>query len=102
MDSTTVALPDGLAAVRAGCGGRVAQGGRAALKPTVRLDLRAGQPDGPLLSDGRAQDKTGPLRHAPPPGCGNDPERRTVYERRANSQQKADSQGQRGGWRRRR
>jgi hypothetical protein len=67
MDSTTVALPDGLASVWAGCGGRVEQGGRAALKLTVRLDLCGGRLDGPLLSDGRAQDKATPLQQAPLP-----------------------------------
>ena len=67
LDSTTVALPDGLAAVWAGCGGRVEQGSRAALKLTVRLDLCAGQLDGPLLGDGRAQDKATPLQRAPLP-----------------------------------
>jgi hypothetical protein len=70
MDSTTVALPDGLAAVWVGCGGRVAEGSQAALKLTVRLDLCTGHLDGPLPSDGRAQDKSSPLQHAPlPPGA---------------------------------
>ena len=70
MDSTTVALPDGLASVWAGCGGRVPQGGQAALKLTVRLDLCTGSLDGPVLTAGRAQDKTSPLQHAPlPPGA---------------------------------
>lgn len=67
VDSTTVSLPDGLATVWAGCGGRVADGCRAALKLTVRLDLRRGQLDGPLLGDGRAQDKATPLQQAPLP-----------------------------------
>jgi hypothetical protein len=70
MDSTTVALPDGLAAVWAGCGGRVEQGSQAALKLTVALDLCGGTLDGPLLSDGHAQDKTTPLQHAPLPAGG--------------------------------
>jgi hypothetical protein len=70
MDSTTVALPDGLATVWAGCGGRVAQGAQAALKLTVRLDLCTGRLDGPDLRAGRAQDKTAPLQQAPlPPGA---------------------------------
>ena len=70
MDSTTVALPDGLGHIWAGCGGRVPQGGQAALKLTVRLDLCTGHLDGPVLAAGRAQDKTSPLQHAPlPPGA---------------------------------
>jgi hypothetical protein len=70
VDSTTIALPDGLAAVWAGCGGRVEAGSQAALKLTVGLDLCGGPLAGPLLSDGRAQDKTGALQHAPlPPGA---------------------------------
>lgn len=70
LDSTTVALPDGLATVWAGCGGRVPQGGQAALKLTVRLDLCTGGLDGPVLTAGRAQDKASALQHAPlPPGA---------------------------------
>ena len=66
LDSTTVALPDGLATVWVGCGGRVPQGGQSALKLTVALDLVEGR----LMmvpSDGRAQDKSSPLQHAPLP-----------------------------------
>jgi hypothetical protein len=70
LDSTTVALPDGLATVWAGCGGRVATGTRAALKLTVRLDLCTGRLDGPVPSAGRAQDKASPAQQAPlPPGA---------------------------------
>lgn len=42
LDSSTIRLPDGLAEVWAGCGGRVARGTRAALKLAVRLDLCTG------------------------------------------------------------
>ena len=70
MDSTTVALPDALATVWAGCGGRVEQGSQAALKLTVRLDLCTGRLDGPVPSAGRAQDKSSPLQREPlPPGA---------------------------------
>jgi len=70
MDSTTVALPDGLAQVWAGCGGRVPQGSQAGLKLTVRLDLGTGRLAGPVLTAGRAQDKSSALQHAPlPPGA---------------------------------
>jgi hypothetical protein len=70
LDSTTVALPDALATVWAGCGGRVAAGTQAALKLAVRLDLVRGRLDGPVLSPGRAQDKASALQAAPlPPGA---------------------------------
>lgn len=66
LDSTTIALPDGLAAVWAGCGGRVERGGQSALKLTVALDLVRGRL-AVAPSDGRAQDKSSPLQHAPLP-----------------------------------
>lgn len=69
LDSTSVALPDALAEVWVGCGGRVTQGSQAALKLTVALDLRTGALAS-LPSDGRTQDKSSPLQHAPlPPGA---------------------------------
>jgi hypothetical protein len=47
----------------------VPQGAAAALKLTVRFDLGRGQLDGPVLSAGRAQDRSSVLHHAPlPPG----------------------------------
>ena len=66
MDSTTIALPDGLASVWAGCGGRVEQGSQSALKLTVALDLVEGRL-ALAPSDGRAQDKSSPVQHAPLP-----------------------------------
>lgn len=66
LDSTTIALPDGLATVWAGCGGRVEQGSQSALKLTVALDLVEGRL-AIAPSDGRAQDKSSPLQHAPLP-----------------------------------
>jgi hypothetical protein len=69
MDSTTVSLPDALAAIGVGCGGRVTQGSQSALKLTVRLDLRTGRLER-LPGDGRAQDKSRPRQHAElPPGA---------------------------------
>jgi hypothetical protein len=67
-DSSTIRLPDALAAVWAGCGG--SSGGEAAVKLQVRLDLRTGQLRGPVLTDGRAQDKQAPQQHweLPPAG----------------------------------
>ena len=67
LDSSTIALPDGLADHWAGCGGRVAQGSQAALKLTVCLDLCAGGLTGPIVSAGRAQDRASSLQQAPVP-----------------------------------
>ena len=69
LDSTTVALPDALADVWVGCGGRGARGSQAALKLTVALDLGTGRLAA-LPSAGKTQDKASPLQHAPlPPGA---------------------------------
>jgi hypothetical protein len=67
LDSSTIALPDGLAQVWQGCGGRVAQGSAAALKLAVRLDLCRGRLDGPVVTAGRSQDRASPLQHASVP-----------------------------------
>lgn len=64
LDCTTVRLPDALAAVWRGCGGRTGRGTQAALKRQVRLDLAGGRMEGPLVLDGRTQDKAGPLHDA--------------------------------------
>jgi hypothetical protein len=70
LDSSTIALPDGLAEHWAGCGGRVAKGTQAALKTTVQLDLCGGRLDGPVVTAGRTQDRSSPLQHAAvPPGA---------------------------------
>lgn len=52
-------LPDALAAVWQGCGGRQPEHTLAAVKLQVRVDLRTGRLEGPQLQDGRASD------HAP-------------------------------------
>jgi hypothetical protein len=67
LDCTTIRLPDALADVWRGCGGRTGRGTQSALKLQVRLDLAGGGLDGPVLLDGRTQDKTGPLHEAPLP-----------------------------------
>jgi hypothetical protein len=67
LDCTTITLPDALAAVWPGCGGRTAQGTQAALKVQVRLDLACGALEGPALLSGRTQDKAGPWHTAPLP-----------------------------------
>lgn len=61
LDSSTVTLPDALAAHWAGCGGG---GPEAAVKLQVRLELRAGELAGPYLEPGRASDRATPLQHA--------------------------------------
>jgi hypothetical protein len=67
LDCTTVRLPDALAEIWQGCGGRTGRGTQAALKLQVRLDLAGGAMEGPVLLDGRTQDKAGPLHGAPLP-----------------------------------
>ncbi len=70
LDCTTVRLPDALAALWPGGGGRVPQGTAAALKRQVRLELTHGRLEGPALVAGRTPDKAGPLHAAPlPPGA---------------------------------
>lgn len=60
-DSTTIALPDALASVWPGCGGRVPQGSQAALKVHLRLELLRGGLEGLELSDGRTHDRRSQL-----------------------------------------
>lgn len=65
LDSTTIGLPDTLATVWRGCGGRTGTGAQAALKVTVRFDLLGGRLTGPELDHGRTQDRATALQHAP-------------------------------------
>jgi hypothetical protein len=65
-DSTTIGLPDALAAVWSGTGERTGHN-QAGLKLQVRFDLCTGQLTGPLLQAGRAQDRTSPLQTTPVP-----------------------------------
>lgn len=65
LDSTTVGLPDALAATWRGCGGRTGRGAEAALKVTVRLDLVSGRLTGPELGAGRTQDRATAAQRAP-------------------------------------
>ena len=66
QDSSIINLPDALAAVWQGC--RDGQGGHtAALKIQVRLDIRTGTLFGPLLEDGRTNDRGSPSQSAPVP-----------------------------------
>jgi hypothetical protein len=70
QDSTTITLPDALAALWPGCGGSSAPGTSAALKTQVQFNLTDGQLTHLDLQAGRAQDKTAPMQAAPlPPGA---------------------------------
>jgi hypothetical protein len=60
-DSTVIALPDRLASLWKGCGGRVEQGSAAALKVQIVFDLLRGRLQG-LLQPGRAQDRDAPTQ----------------------------------------
>jgi hypothetical protein len=69
QDSSTIALPDTLAAVWHGCGGSSALHTQAALKLQVRLELRTGQLQGPYLQHGRASDHAAALPSVLPAGA---------------------------------
>lgn len=69
QDSTTIVLPDALAAHAQGCGGQSTTNTAAALKCGLQLDLLRGRYTQLDLADGRAADQRLPLNHAPlPPG----------------------------------
>jgi hypothetical protein len=57
LDSSTVSLPEPLRGLFAGCGTSNPRAGNAAVKLTVAWDLKAGRLRGPLLDDGRRNDK---------------------------------------------
>ncbi len=65
IDSTTITVPEGVAAGWRSCGGRTATTPASAVKATVRLDLRCGRLTGPELNAGRTQDRGTALHHAP-------------------------------------
>lgn len=69
-DSTTITLPDLLAPLWPGCGGRVATNTRAALKVHLRWEFTTGAFDWLTLTDGRTSDRAA-ARDAPalPPGA---------------------------------
>jgi Transposase DDE domain len=64
QDSTTVTLPDALAAYWRGCGTKTGTGGEAAVKFQVRLDLASGQLCGLAVEQGRDSDQATPLQTA--------------------------------------
>ncbi len=61
QDGSTITLPPALAEVWQGCGGSGDEPS-AALKIQVGLDVRTGALQGPILQDGRSQDRTSPLQ----------------------------------------
>jgi len=64
QDGTTITLPDELARLWSGCGGRSETGTRAALKVQVQVNFSTGQVTHLDLQAGRAQDKTAPMQTA--------------------------------------
>lgn len=70
LESTTIRLPDTLAPVWPGCGGRVTTNTQAAVKVSIRWDLVTGHFDGPFLSAGRTQDRATAIQHLPTPAGG--------------------------------
>lgn len=67
QDSTTIVLPDELAAHARGNGGSSSTNTAAALKCGLQLDLLTGLLSHLDLADGRASDRALPLQHAPLP-----------------------------------
>jgi hypothetical protein len=67
QDSTTITLPDELAALWAGCGGRTDQGTQAALKVQLQFNYCSGQVTQLDLQAGRSQDKRAPMQTTPLP-----------------------------------
>ena len=65
-DSSTIHLPEALAAVWSGCGGS-AETSRSAVKLQVRWELSQGELEGPHLHDGRTHDRVATLAHPPLP-----------------------------------
>ena len=66
-DSTTITLPDAVAAIWPGCGGRVATNTQAALKVQGRWNLTTGALDFVALQAGRESDVAALDQAAPPP-----------------------------------
>jgi len=63
LDSSTITLPDELAATYPGCGGGDGQG-QAGLKLHVELNLSTGELRGPDLTPSRTSDRSSALQHA--------------------------------------
>lgn len=70
QDSSTIVLPDALAEVWEGCGGSTPENTASALKLQIRLNLTDGALCGPLVGDGRTNDRKSPIQSASlPPGA---------------------------------
>jgi hypothetical protein len=67
QDSSTIALPDALAVIYAGCGGSTAKNTSSALKIQIRLDLNTGKLAGPYLQPGKEHDRSSALEDMPLP-----------------------------------
>lgn len=65
-DSSTIALPNELAACWQGCGGAPEEG-QAAVKLHVRWELKPGSLQGPKLTHGRTNDRSSPFKEDPLP-----------------------------------
>ena len=61
-DSSTISLPNELAGVWAGCGNQSGTG-NAALKLETRIDMLRGDIDGPIIVDGRTNDRKAARQH---------------------------------------
>lgn len=70
LDSSTVVLPDALGTVWPGCGGSSPVGTAASVKLQAAVDLCTGALVGPLLVEGKAQDRNSALQNGVlPPGA---------------------------------
>ncbi len=67
QDSSTVTLPDTLAAIWSGCGGSSPKNTSSSVKTPIRLDLNTGKLTGPYLQSGRESDQKSQLRAEPLP-----------------------------------
>ena len=67
QDSSTITLPDELAAIWSGCGGNTTQNTSSSLKAQIRLDLNTGKLAGPYLQSGRENDKDSQIHWKPLP-----------------------------------
>ena len=69
LDSSTIVLPNDLAALWPGCGGSTEHRTQAALKLQVQFDLSTGALHGPWLQAGRAHDREAPHQAEFPSGA---------------------------------
>src|SRR6478672_153999 len=66
-DSTVISLPPELEEIWKGCGGSTGTS-KSAVKMHVRWDIKSGELQGPLLTDGKVHDSKGPFQDRPVPG----------------------------------